>query len=84
MVNRLAPEGKDLEVALELAQKLADGPRATLALIRNLAWGALDKSFEEQLAAERNTQRSAGQTAEFREGVSAFIEKRKARFNTLP
>lgn len=83
MVNRLAPEGKDLDVAMELAQKLADGPRATLSLIRNLAWGALEKTFEEQLAAERNTQRKAGQTAEFREGVSAFIEKRKAKFNTL-
>lgn len=84
MINRLVPEGKDLETALELARKLADGPRATLSLIRTLAWNALDKSFEEQLDAERVSQRTAGRSAEFREGVAAFLEKRKARFNTLP
>jgi len=83
MINRLAPEGKDLEVALELARKLADGPRATLASIRKLAWEALEKPFEHQLAGERDAQKVAGQGPEFREGVSAFIEKRKARFNTI-
>jgi 2-(1,2-epoxy-1,2-dihydrophenyl)acetyl-CoA isomerase len=83
MINRLAPEGKDIEVALELAQKLADGPRATLASIRNLAWEALEKSFIDQLAGERAAQKQAGRTAEFREGVSAFLEKRKARFSAI-
>ena len=83
MINRLAPEGKDFEVGFELAKRLADGPKATLGLIRQLAWGALDKPFEEQLAAERATQKIAGRTPECREGVSAFLEKRKAKFNTL-
>jgi 2-(1,2-epoxy-1,2-dihydrophenyl)acetyl-CoA isomerase len=83
MINRLAPEGKDVEVATELATKLAEGPRATLALIRNLAWGALEKPFVEQLAAERATQKLAGRTAEFREGVAAFVQKRKARFSEI-
>jgi 2-(1,2-epoxy-1,2-dihydrophenyl)acetyl-CoA isomerase len=83
MINRIAPEGKDIEVALELAQKLADGPRATLASIRRLAWEALEKPFEGQLAGERAAQKVAGRTAEFREGVSAFIEKRKPRFGTI-
>jgi 2-(1,2-epoxy-1,2-dihydrophenyl)acetyl-CoA isomerase len=83
MINRLAPEGKDVEVALELARKLADGPRATLAAIRRLAWEALEKPFEHQLAGERAAQKLAGRTAEFREGVSAFLEKRKARFSAI-
>ena len=83
MINRLVPEGKDIETATELAQRLADGPRATLGLIRNLAWGALEKSFADQLAAERITQKKAGQTAEFREGVAAFLQKRKAEFSKI-
>jgi 2-(1,2-epoxy-1,2-dihydrophenyl)acetyl-CoA isomerase len=83
MINRLVPEGKDLETALELAQKLADGPRATLGLIRRLAWGALEAPFEQQLGHERNTQREAGRTQEFREGVSAFLQKRKADFGKI-
>lgn len=83
LINRLAPEGKDIDVALELANKLAEGPRATMALIRELAWGALERPFADQLAQERAKQKIAGQTAEFREGVAAFIEKRKARFSSL-
>jgi 2-(1,2-epoxy-1,2-dihydrophenyl)acetyl-CoA isomerase len=80
LINRLAPEGKDLEVALELAEKLAKGPKAALGLIRKIAWDALEKSFADQLAVERHTQKEAGRGAEFREGVSAFLEKRKANF----
>jgi 2-(1,2-epoxy-1,2-dihydrophenyl)acetyl-CoA isomerase len=83
MINRLVPEGQDVETALDLAKKLAEGPRRTLGLIRRLAWGALDKSFEDQLGAERMTQREAGQGAEFREGVKAFVEKRKADFKSV-
>jgi 2-(1,2-epoxy-1,2-dihydrophenyl)acetyl-CoA isomerase len=83
MINRLVPEGKDVETALELAHKLADGPHATLGLIRRLAWGALEKPFAEELDAERATQKVAGRTAEFREGVSAFLQKRKAQFSQI-
>lgn len=83
MVNRLAPEGKDVEVAIELANKLAEGPTTTLSMIRKLAWGALETPFEKQLAAERAAQKHAGTGAEFREGVSAFMEKRKARFGAV-
>jgi 2-(1,2-epoxy-1,2-dihydrophenyl)acetyl-CoA isomerase len=82
MINRLAPEGKDIEVATELAHKLAEGPTTTLAMIRKLAWGALEVPFEKQLADERAAQKRAGGGAEFREGITAFVEKRKARFST--
>jgi 2-(1,2-epoxy-1,2-dihydrophenyl)acetyl-CoA isomerase len=83
MINRVVPEGKDIEMATELARKLADGPRVTQAAIRNLAWGALERSFADQLTVEREAQRQAGQSAEFREGIAAFMEKRKARFGEI-
>ena len=83
MINRLAPEGKDVDVATELAHKLAEGPRAALAMIRKLAWGALETPFKDQLAAERAAQKTAGNGAEFREGITAFVEKRKARFSAI-
>jgi enoyl-CoA hydratase/carnithine racemase len=38
--------------------------------------------FEKQLADERAAQKRAGGGAEFREGITAFVEKRKARFST--
>lgn len=80
LINRLAPEGQALKVALELAEKLAQGPLNALVLTRQIGWAALENSFVEQLAAERDAQRKAGRLPEFREGVMAFLEKRKARF----
>jgi 2-(1,2-epoxy-1,2-dihydrophenyl)acetyl-CoA isomerase len=83
MINRLAPEGEALKMALELAGKLAHGPRTAQMLIRRIAWSALEKSFADQLGVERDSQKIAGQTPEFREGVTAFREKRKARFSEI-
>ena len=81
LINRLAPEGQALAVALELAEKLANGPKDALALTRRIGWAALEKSFADQLALERQEQAKAGRGAEFREGVRAFLEKRKPRFS---
>lgn len=83
LINRVFPEGEARQGALEIAVKLAHGPKATLALIRKIGWTAIEKPFEEQLAIERATQRTAGQCAEFREGVAAFREKRKAQFTSI-
>jgi 2-(1,2-epoxy-1,2-dihydrophenyl)acetyl-CoA isomerase len=51
-----------------------------MGLIRQLGWAALERPLADQLAGERAAQKLAGQSAEFREGVMAFAEKRKPRF----
>ena len=51
-----------LVLALAIARKLAAGPRVALELIRDQAWAALDNSFDEQLALEREYQRTASRT----------------------
>jgi len=80
MITRIvAPELVEDE-ALAIAQKLAIGPRLALQLIRDQAWAALDNSFDEQLALEREYQRTASRSEDFREGVSAFQEKRPPIF----
>ena len=61
-------------------QKLAKGPTRGLGLIRNAVQNAFTHSLDTQLDWEREYQRDAGSTADFAEGVSAFLEKRPADF----
>lgn len=80
LVTRVVDDNQLDETTQTIAEKLANGPPFSLRLIRQSAWAALDSSFPEQLARERDTQRAAGRTDDFIEGVSAFREKRKAKF----
>ena len=80
LVNRVVPDGAVEGVAAELAASLARGPTRALGLIRRAAWAALSGGFEAQLGLERAMQREAGESADFSEGVAAFMGKREARF----
>lgn len=79
LINRTAPEGVLAATAAELAQRLAAGPKS-LRLMRRLIWDGLDATLAEQQEAERAAQTEAGRTADFREGLAAFAEKRPTRF----
>jgi 2-(1,2-epoxy-1,2-dihydrophenyl)acetyl-CoA isomerase len=65
---------------VKLAHELANGPTIALSLIRKLYWDSPENSFEEQLNLEFESQRIAGSTDDFKEGVGAFLEKRPAKF----
>lgn len=80
LITRLVDDEEVDDTAKELALKLASGPTKTIKLIRQLTWAAYDNPFEQQIAAERDTQKIAGRTDDFIEGISAFREKRKAKF----
>jgi 2-(1,2-epoxy-1,2-dihydrophenyl)acetyl-CoA isomerase len=80
MINRMTSAADLMPTALKLAAHLANGPTRTLAMIRKIAWSGLDNSWDDQLHLERVSQRDAGRTADFREGVSAFLTKRPAQF----
>jgi 2-(1,2-epoxy-1,2-dihydrophenyl)acetyl-CoA isomerase len=80
LINRCVPDGELMATARALAHELADGPTKTLGLIRKLGWASQDALWSEQLQAEREAQRAAGHTEDFREGVAAFLQKRKAEF----
>ena len=66
--------------ARDLAQRFAAGPTRAYALIKQALYASPNNTLEQQLALEAALQREAGQSADFQEGVKAFLEKRAARF----
>jgi 2-(1,2-epoxy-1,2-dihydrophenyl)acetyl-CoA isomerase len=63
-----------------LLQHLAQAPTGGLAAIKRALHASGDNSLEQQLALERDVQRTLGQSADYGEGVAAFLEKRPPRF----
>jgi 2-(1,2-epoxy-1,2-dihydrophenyl)acetyl-CoA isomerase len=66
--------------AAELGATYAEGPTAAIGMTKRLFDRAPRSSLDEQLALEGQLQSAATKTADFREGVSAFLEKRPPRF----
>ncbi|CAN5361582.1 enoyl-CoA hydratase/isomerase [soil metagenome] len=66
--------------AQAVAAKLAAGPTLAHRLIRQGIRDGLEESLIESLATERRNQAIAGASADFAEGVAAFIEKRSPVF----
>ena len=69
-----------LPEASALAQSLAAGPTLGLGLTKRLIQAAATNSLDAQLDMERDCQRQAGRSADYAEGVTAFLEKRKPEF----
>jgi 2-(1,2-epoxy-1,2-dihydrophenyl)acetyl-CoA isomerase len=65
----------------ELAAEHAARPTRGVGLTKQLFEHAYDASLEEQLALEAELQQEATGTADFAEGVTAFLEKRAPRFS---
>ena len=64
----------------ELAARLAAMPTRGVGLTKRLFDEAAHNTLEQQLELEAELQTAATQTADFREGVDAFLEKREPRF----
>lgn len=80
LVNRVVDDTALAAEARTLAEDLASGPTQALSLIRRLYWQSPENSYEQQLDLERQLQQQAGATEDFSEGVTAFLEKRPAKF----
>jgi 2-(1,2-epoxy-1,2-dihydrophenyl)acetyl-CoA isomerase len=80
MINRCVADEALMPTALALARKLAEGPKS-LTLLRKAAWASFDNSLEDQLALECKLQEEAAGTKDFIEGVTAFLQKRPAKFS---
>jgi 2-(1,2-epoxy-1,2-dihydrophenyl)acetyl-CoA isomerase len=63
-----------------LARQLAAAPTRGLAWTKAAIRGSWQHSLAEQLDVERDAQRELGRSADYAEGVAAFVEKRAPRF----
>ncbi|WP_373357666.1 2-(1,2-epoxy-1,2-dihydrophenyl)acetyl-CoA isomerase PaaG [Acinetobacter lactucae] len=64
----------------ELAERLAKQPTFGLSLIKKAIHQSSNNTFDEQMLLERDFQRIAGRSEDYREGVQAFMNKREPNF----
>ncbi|WP_367104130.1 enoyl-CoA hydratase-related protein [uncultured Psychrobacter sp.] len=80
LVWRVYESERLMDEALALATALAHGPALGTALTIKALNAATYNSLEEQLKLEANYQQQAGFSDDYKEGVTAFLEKRPAVF----
>jgi 2-(1,2-epoxy-1,2-dihydrophenyl)acetyl-CoA isomerase len=80
LVTKVVPLDTWEEEVHTFVQRLANMPTKAIGLIKRYLMQSWDADLYEMLEKEAYAQAIAGQTLDYQEGVKAFIEKRKARF----
>ncbi|MCF8565236.1 enoyl-CoA hydratase [Alicyclobacillus tolerans] len=80
MVNRTFPADQLMDEAKNYAKKLAAGPTRSVSMIKTIANRALVSDLAAVLEMERTSQTVTQSSADHKEGVQAFVEKRPPKF----
>ncbi len=81
MIYKVLSADEFEEASLKLAGKLSKMPTKGLAYTKHLLSQSMKHSFDEQLEQEKIYQAKSAATADYKEGIDAFLEKRKPNFN---
>jgi len=81
LIWKCVDDGEFVATTDAMAAQLADAPTAGLAAIKRALYASSGNTLEQQLDVERDAQRALGNSADYREGVAAFLEKRAPRFS---
>lgn len=80
LINRCIPEGQLDSVVKEHADYFSNAPTKAIGLIKKMLNKSAHATLDEMLDYEAYCQEIAGSSSDYREGVAAFIEKRKPQF----
>lgn len=80
MINRVVPAADLLREASKLATQLANGPTGAYGRIKRMLNASFGNDLRSQLNLEAECQLESGRHDDFKEGVSAFFEKRPPVF----
>ncbi len=81
LVNKCVPIAEFESTVKAFAQRLASGPTRSYGMIKELLYKSLDMDLQASLDLEGKLQDAAFTTADHKEGVAAFMEKRKAKYS---
>jgi 2-(1,2-epoxy-1,2-dihydrophenyl)acetyl-CoA isomerase len=81
LVNFCVPLAEFPQATQKLAQRLANGPTTAYALIKELLYRSAESDLNASLVLEGQLQDIAINTADHREGVTAFLAKRPPKYN---
>ena len=80
LVNRVVPAEMTIQVAQRMARQLAEKPPLALRLAKESVLKAFETPLAEGLASERRSFYFLFSTEDQKEGMHAFLEKRKGEF----
>ncbi|AOE86791.1 enoyl-CoA hydratase [Pseudomonas sp. TCU-HL1] len=80
LINQVVSDAELQGVALAYAQRLAEGAPCALAATKRLLWSGVGLGVDAAMPEESRTVAALCRTADVREGLTAVVEKRRARF----
>ena len=81
MIWQVVDDAELKDTALTMARRFATQPTYGLGLIKKALQLSETNTLDQQLELERDYQRMAGRSDDYREGVSAFLGKRPPQFS---
>ena len=80
MVNSVVHPKAFASTLVATAEKYASGPTQTYGFVKMLLQQGITSTLDDMLELEKEFQQKAGESEDYKEGVAAFIEKRKPKF----